>query len=278
MPIHDQGYRRYEGSKARGRAWFVIFSTSIRAMLSNRRWIVLMIASWIPFIVRAVMFYAAANFSQASVVGPSPQAFRDFLGFQDFFVFIVTIGMGAPLIAADRRANALQIYLSKPLTRVEYIAGKLSVLIAVLLSITWVPAILLLIVQVLFAGNFTFVRENAYLFPAITVFSILEAVTVSMSMLALSSLSTNSRFVAIMFAALLFFSDAVYGVLSAVTGGTSVSWVAFGHNVAQVGDAIFRVPLRYETPWFISLTVVLALIAASAVILERRIRGVEIVA
>ena len=43
---------------------------------------------------------------------------------------------------------------------------------------------------------------------------------VSMCILALSSLSTNSRFVGILFTALIFFSDAVYGVLRGVTGGT----------------------------------------------------------
>ena len=37
-----------------------------------------------------------------------------------------------------------------------------------LLLVTWVPAILLLLVQILFAGNFTFFRDNLFLFPAIT--------------------------------------------------------------------------------------------------------------
>ncbi|HXD72892.1 MAG TPA: hypothetical protein VN628_04120 [Vicinamibacterales bacterium] len=278
MPIHDQGYRRYEGSKARGRAWFVIFSTSVRSMMGSRRWIVLMIASWIQFIVRAVQFYIAANFSQASVVAPTAATFRDFFDKQDLFVFLVTISLGAAAIAEDRRANALQIYLSKPLTRLEYIFGKLSVLMAFLLFITWVPAMLLLVVEIAFTGSFSFLTSNLHLIPAITLFALIEVLMVSMCILALSSLSTNSRFVGILFTALIFFSDALYGVMRAVTGGTSVSWIAFGNNLAQVGDAIFRVPLRYETPWFVSLAVVLALIGVSAVILERRIRGVEIVA
>ena len=278
MPIHDQGYRRYGGTKARGRAWLVIFTTGVRTMLSNRKWIILMIVSWIQFIVRAVQFYIAANFSQAAIVAPSAATFRDFFDKQDLPVFIVTVWLGAALIAQDRRANALQIYLSKPLTRVEYVFGKLSILMAFLLFITWVPAILLLIVQVVFAGNFQFLIANAYLFPAITVYALIEVVMVSTAMLALSSLSTNSRFVGILYTALIFFSDAIYNVLRAVTGGTGVSWIALGNNLAQLGDVIFRVPLRYETPWLVSLTVVAAVIAASAVILERRIRGVEIVA
>ena len=279
MPIHDQGYRRYGGTKARGRAWLVIFNAGFFGMFRNRKWIVLMIASWIQFIVRAVQFYIAANFSQAAIVAPTAATFRDFFDKQDLFVFLVTVTLGAVSIADDRRANALQIYLSKPLTRLEYICGKLSVLMAFLLLITWVPAILLLVVQVVFAGNFTFLIANLYLIPAITVYSLIEVLMVSMCILALSSLSTNSRFVGILYTALIFFSDALYGVMRAVTGGTSVSWIAFGNNLAQVwATSSSACRFGFETPWPVSLAIVAGLIGVSALILERRIRGVEIVA
>ena len=40
---------------------------------------------------------------------------------------------------------------------------------------------------------------------------------------------------------------------------------------------MFRVPLRYSTPWPVSLMMIVALIVASAAILERRVRGVEVI-
>ena len=88
------------------------------------------------------------------VPGDDAQTFREFLERQDIFVFFITIYVGPGLIANDRRANALQIYLSKPLTRLEYIAGKAAILLAFLLGVTWLPAVLLLAVQTMFAGNF----------------------------------------------------------------------------------------------------------------------------
>ena len=91
---------------------------------------------------------------------------------------------------------------------------------AFLLLVTWVPGILLLIVQALFAGSFTFVRDNLYLFPAITLFSFLQVVMVSAAMLALSSLSNSSRYVGILYAALMFFTQALFSVLRFVTGGS----------------------------------------------------------
>ena len=93
-------------------------------------------------------------------LAPTPDTFRQFLDQQEIFVFFITVYVGAGLIANDRRANALQIYLSKPLTRAEYIFGKLAILMSFLLLVTWVPAIVLLIVQIAFAGNFTFFDEQ----------------------------------------------------------------------------------------------------------------------
>jgi ABC-2 type transport system permease protein len=282
MPIHDQGYRRYGGNKTRtGTGWMVIARAGIRAMVSKKAFLGLLLVSWFPFFVRAVQFYAAANLTtipQASMLAPSADTFRQFLEQQRTFVFFVTVYVGAGLIANDRRANALQIYLSKPLTRAEYVFGKLAILITFLALVTWLPAIVLLIVQIAFAGNFTFFRTNVFLFPAITLFAFLEVIVASSTMLALSSLSNSSRYVAILYAAVIFFSQAVYGVLYAVTRSTSFSWLSFSTNLSQIGDIIFRQPQRYDTPWPVALLMIVLLVVLSGVILERRVRGVEVVA
>jgi ABC-2 type transport system permease protein len=282
MPIHDQGYRRYGGSKARtGTGWTVIARAGIRTMISKRAFLGLLLISWFPFFVRAVQFYAAANLSnipQASMLAPSADTFRQFLEQQQTFVFFVTVYVGAGLIANDRRANALQIYLSKPLTRAEYVFGKLTILMVFLALVTWLPAIVLLVVQIAFAGNFTFFQNNVFLFPAITVFAFIEIVLASSTMLALSSLSKSSRYVAILYAAVIFFTQAIYGVIYAVTRSTAFSWLSFSANLAQVGDVIFRQPLKYATPWPVSLLMIVVVVALSGVVLERRVRGVEVVA
>jgi ABC-2 type transport system permease protein len=279
MPIHDQGYRRYGGGRAPGgRAWAVIAAAGVRTMLGKRAFLGLLLVSWFPFFVRAVQLYAAANLPQAAFLAPTPEMFRQFLDQQEIFVFFITVFAGAGLIANDRRANALQIYLSKPLTRVEYVFGKLAVLTTFLLLVTWVPALVLLAVQIAFAGNFTFFASNVYLFPAITVFSFVQVVTIGSAMLALSSLSTSARYVGVLYAALLFFSQALFRVLQFVTGNTSLSWISVPFDLSQLGDAMFRLPLRYDTPLGLSLAVIVATVAASAFVLERRVRGVEVVA
>ena len=278
MPIHDQTYRRYAGNRAlSGTAWLVIARQGILTILRKRLFVGLLLLAWIPFVVGAVMAYLNANFPQFTLFAMTAQRFRDFLYQQDFFVFVITVWVGAGLIANDKRANALQIYLSKPLTRVEYIAGKLVVLAAFLALVTWVPAILLLVIQMAFTGSFAFLRQNVYLFPAVTVFAGLQVLVSAFLMLALSSMSRNSRYVAILFAGAWFFTHAIYGVLFAVTGSSRFAWVSLPANLNQVGDFIFRVQPKYATPPLVSVIVLLALIGVSAWVLEREVRGVEVV-
>jgi len=279
MPIHDQSYRRYGGGRiSPGRGWLVIAWAGIRSMIRKRLFLGLLLVAWMPFVVRAVQIYLSTNFPQMAIIAPTAETFRQFLEQQDPFVFFVTIYVGAGLIANDRRANALQIYLSKPLLRSEYIAGKAAILFTFILLVTWVPAILLLLVQVMFAGSFAFVNKNLFLFPAITVASLLQALLATFTMLALSSLSKSSRYVGILYTGIIFFTLAIYGVMTAITGGsTRFSWLSVGANLNQVVDVIFRLKPRYVTPWPVSLTVILGLIALSISVLERRVRGVEVV-
>ena len=289
MPIHDQGYRRYGGRRTpRGQGWTVITRAGIRTFLAKRSFLALLLMAWIRFLIEAVRIYFATNVSQVAANLPpagqnllavNAQTFHDMLDswFVNLVMFLITVYVGAGLIANDRRANALQIYLSKPLTRVEYVFGKLGILAAFLLFATWLPAIALLLVQVAFAGSFSFLLKNLYLLPAITLFAFIQALTISMAMLALSALSKSGRYVGILYTALTFFSAAIYGVLSGVTRSTSFAWVSFSANLSQVGDLIFRLPRRYDSPWAVSVLMIAIVIVVSALLLERRVRGVEVI-
>jgi hypothetical protein len=102
-------------------------------------------------------------------------------------------------------------------------------------------------------------------------------VLATFTMLALSSLSKSSRYVGILYAGALFFTAAIYGAMLAITGSTKLSYLSLGANLTQVVDVIFRLKPRYATPWPVSLLVIVGLIVLSISVLERRVRGVEVV-
>ena len=277
MPIHDQGYRRYAGERVvRARSWSVIARAGIIERLRERRFLALMLVAWLLFVVRAVQIYIGTTIVRASFFAPSEETFHSFLNQQRLFVFFITIYAGAGLIASDRQANALQLYLSKPITRHDYIAGKLATLAVFLIAVTWVPAMMLLALQVLFSGSLEFVSSHPRLIPAITISSLLQVALASMTMLALSSLSRSRRFAAMLYALVTIFAGAVERVLQTATG--AAGWVLLSpqNTLVAITDALFGI--EPEIPVTIALVAIVALMGVCVAVLERRVRAVDVVA
>jgi len=260
----------------RVRSWLVIARSGIIERLRERRFLALMLVAWLLFAVRAVQIYFGTTIVRASFLAPSDETFHSFLNQQRLFVFFITIYAGAGLIASDRQANALQLYLSKPITRHDYIAGKLATLAAFLIAVTWVPAMLLLALQVLFSGSLEFVSSHPRLVPAITITSVLQVALASMTMLALSSLSRSRRFAAMLYALVTIFAGAVERVLQTATG--AAGWVLLSpqNTLLVVSDALFGI--EPEIPVAVALIAVVALMAVCVAVLERRVRPVDVVA
>lgn len=278
-PIHDQTYRRYAGARRQpGQAWLVIAATGLRSLVARKWFLAVAALAWIMFIARTAQIYAVTAYPVAGQALPvNARMFQQFVEQQSLFAFFVTIFAGAGLIAADRRVNALQIYLSKPLWRLEYIGGKCAILAVALLLVTLLPALLLVGMQVVLSGSFDFLRTNLHILPAIVVACLMRILLDTATMLALSSLSTSTRYVAVLYTGVIFFTNALYAILRVITGGTRVAWVSIGANLENVTDALFRQPPRYDTPVAVSVLVLLGLIVVSASVLERRVRGVEVV-
>ena len=278
-PIHDQSYRRYEGKRQPlGRNWAVITRAGIRNALGRKAFLALLVLAWIPFIVRAVQIYVVTAYAQAAQIVPvDAKMFMSFIEQQGVFVFFVTVFIGAGLIAGDRRANALQIYLSKPLLRMEYIGGKLAILVIFMLFVTLVPVLLLVMLQVLFAGNLEFLRSNLYVVPAVFLACLMRVLVASFTMLALSSLSKSTRYVAILYTGAIFFTGSMFVVMRIITNSTRIAWISIGANLEVVTDVMFRQPPRYDTPVIVSVLVLAGLIVLSVSVLERRVKGVEVV-
>jgi len=187
------------------------------------------------------------------------------------------VWVGAGLIADDRRANALSLYLSKPLTVTDYVVGKLAILLLLLAAVIWAPAMALLLVQSAFAGSLEFVRTHLSLVPAITVYSLVAIGVSSLTMLALSSLSSSSRFVGIMYAGVVFFTQAITRVLSSATGMPVWDHLSPLGALDRVGQAIFGLDGAGQPGLGPALILLTVLTVASVAILRWRVRGVEVV-
>jgi len=278
MPIHDLSYRHWSGEwTTHPYRWWVITRQGIRILTQKKRFIALLILSLLPFLVRTVMLYVSNLVERLPFLKIDAKFFEDFLTQQMFFTFLIAIYAGAGLIANDLKVNALQIYLSKPITRQDYVIGKLGVLVFFLSLPTLVPGLLLFLFAVLFQNDLSFFQRNYWVVASIAGYSSLIVLSYSLIMLAVSSLSKSSRFAGIVFAAVFFFSQILYGVLRGILRTTSVAWVSLGNNLSQVGDFLFRDSPEYGSPVWLSILVLLCIMGGSAWLVHRRVQAVEVV-
>lgn len=113
------------------------------------------------------------------------ETFRNFFWYQGYFVTAVLALAGAILVGNDYRHGSLPFYLSKPLTRWHYIAGKCLAVAVFINLLTTVPALLLFIECSLFEDDY--LRINWRLLVGILGYAAVLTAPLSLAIIALAS-------------------------------------------------------------------------------------------
>jgi ABC-2 type transport system permease protein len=129
-------------------------------------------------------------------------------------MFVIALLIGTGSIAADNRANALMVYLSKPITKGDYLLGKWIGIFLTLWVVAVVPCLLLfLFCMVLYTGD-GFLKENPTLILRVLLSSFLPALIHTSVLIGISAWSKSPRLVGAIYAGVYF----VGGVLSWLLG------------------------------------------------------------
>ena len=89
------------------------------------------------------------------------------------------------MITKDFANHSVQLYLSRPLSRAEYVFGKASVLGALLSCTTWIPALILFFVHAQLHGN-GWLWQNFWMAGSIFLASVLWITVISLVAMAVS--------------------------------------------------------------------------------------------
>jgi ABC-2 type transport system permease protein len=223
MPIFDQGYQHWDGAlAAQPWRWLAVTRHGVRVGLSGRVMKLLVFVAWLPALILALLLCLWGLVEQQSLlVAPlapafqglggssllaEPRAFRTeiwtlfysyFLSFQLSYAMILLLVVGPSLISQDLRFNALPLYLSRPLRRIDYFLGKLGVVAAFLCLVIVVPSFLAYFLGVLFSLDATVIRDTFRIPLACAAYGLVISVSAGTLMLALSSISRSSRYVAL---------------------------------------------------------------------------------
>src|SRR5262245_60803843 len=203
MPIFDQGYQHWSGHLS-GHAWrwLAITRRGVRNALQSRFVRIALLIAWLPALLLAFVLCLWGLVERQSdlveslkplltnllgrpiLLGPREYrveiwtlCFNYFLKVELLFSMVLVLLVGPNLISQDLRYNALPLYLSRPVRRIDYFLGKLGVIAALLGSVIIVPSIAAYLLGLLFSLDITIIRDTARVIFGSVVFGLVIAIS-----------------------------------------------------------------------------------------------------
>ncbi|MBI5093565.1 MAG: ABC transporter permease subunit [Candidatus Hydrogenedentes bacterium] len=252
MPIYEQTYRTYEGQLRRHFRWWTIVKQELRVLISQRAFLVLMVAALMHFIFRILQIVAYdiirmdpnnpinAMIQNVAMLVVNEGMFYDFLRIQSSMVFLACIFAGAGMICDDTRNNLMEVYFSKPMSWRDYVLGKTMTLVAIGLTVTAVPALILVLLHNILAPGWKTLGQTYWYPGAILAFSLIIVLPCATGVLASSALLKSQRFAAIAVFMILFGDLAMGGILSEALHKQNYLIVAFPAALDHLGSVLFK--------------------------------------
>jgi ABC-2 type transport system permease protein len=215
--------------------------------------------------------------------------FLSLLGWQSVMSLFLAAFVGPGQISPDLANNGLSLYLARPFSRLEYVLGKMSVLVILISLMTWIPGLLLFLLQGYLEG-WSWMTDNARLASGLFFGSWLWILLISLLALALSAwVKWKPAAGALMF--VLFFVTSAFaatinavqrthwGNLASISYLVGTVWVQLfeGANKTTNGAVFFRSPIGEEIPIGYCWAGLTALTLMCLYMLAKKIRGAEVV-
>ncbi|MGH9568909.1 MAG: ABC transporter permease [Candidatus Angelobacter sp.] len=291
MAVYKRSYKAYHRTATP--AWSrctVLARYGFSTLFESRPFTAYAVLCLLPFLGGLVFVYVVHSASAQALLnvqfGRQPlidrKFFLGFLAVEAWMGFLLT-AWGAPgMITKDFANHSIQLYLSRPLSRAEYLLGKIGVLATLLSFTTWIPALLLFVVQAELQGNH-WGWENLWMAGAIVVGGILWIALISLLSMAISvwvrwRIAATALMIAVFFL-LPGFGEAANVILRTQWG----KLLNFPFIITTIWAHLFRLPalqLRSSglnaVPLWSAWACLLALCAFSLWILNLRLKAREV--
>ena len=196
MAVYEHGYKPYTGALTPEWSRFLIIPRhAYRDVFRSKFFIAFFALCFIYPLVAAILIYLHHNVNALSMlkidgvrelIPIDASFFYTFVTTQCSLGFFLTLLIGPPLVSRDVANNALPLYLSRPFTRKEYVVGKMSVIAIMVSLITWVPGLLLFLLQAYLQGA-GWLGSNLWLAGAIFLSAFVWIVVLAILSLAVSA-------------------------------------------------------------------------------------------
>ncbi len=302
MAVFEHSYRNYAGTLTPEWSRFLIIPrNAFRDVFKSKLFTAFFVICFIPLLVEAVLIYLHHNVNALAILQVNVREllpidgsfFQTFVNLQNGFAFFVALLVGPPLVSRDLRNNALPLYLCRPFSRTEYVAGKMSVLLILLSAMTWAPQLLLFLFQSYLEGARWFI-DNLWIGSAIFIGSVVWILLLALLTQAISAL-VKWRVIASGAILGLFFIPSVFGevvnVIFRTRWGSIISLGALMKNISaglfgtfepttsivtDFDDVMSSVVLT-QPPLWVSWAALFVVCAICLALLSRKVKAYEVV-
>ncbi len=289
MAVYERTYKRYAGPLSpQWSRLFVLPRYAFSEVFRSKLFVVFFVLCLIPPLVQAARIYLFHNAGKIFEAIPDAaeffgQFFRidaEFFGLvmaiQCSLAFFAALFVGPGLVSQDLANNGLPLYLSRPISRAEYVMGKFAVLGILLSLLTWVPALVLYVLQSGYAG-WGWAFGNLRIAASIFVGSWAWIATISFLALALSAW-VKWRPVAGFMMFLVFLGGGFFGLVVNALFRTDLGHlVNLGVVIGRIWEGLFGLRPDVDIPAWAAWASLMAFIAACIFMLHRKIRAYEVV-
>jgi ABC-2 type transport system permease protein len=196
MAVLERSYKRYEGVLTPEWSRFLIIPRhAVKNVFRSKLFTAFFALSFVWPLVCAILIYLHYNVDALAIwhlnvrnLLPIDALFFEKLVIapQAYFGFFLAMLVGPQQVSRDLTNNGLPLYLCRPLTRSEYVVGKMSI-VAILVSIvTWVPGLLLFLLQSYLEG-WSWFADNIWIASAIFISSMVLILVLALISQAISA-------------------------------------------------------------------------------------------
>ena len=195
MAVFENSYRQYEGVLTPEWARFLVLPRyALRDVFGSKLFLAVYCLCFIYPLIAAILIYLHHNTNAIALMQINVREllpinasfFQYFVEVQCWLAFVLTVLVGPVLVSRDLANNGLPLYLCRPFSRAEYVLGKMTVLIILLSLVTWVPGLLLFLLQSYLEGA-GWIVSNLRIAGAIFAGSMTWIILLSLLSLALSA-------------------------------------------------------------------------------------------
>lgn len=253
MAVYKRTYKAYHGALTPAWSRFTVLSRyGLSTLFSSRPFTAYTVLCFLPFLVGLAYIYVVNSGAVQALFGVSADSAASlartvnnatcvlFLGWEATMGFILAAWGGPGTITKDFANNSVQLYLSRPLSRMEYLIGKVSVMGALLSCTTWIPALILFFVHADLQGN-GWLRENYWMAGSIFLSCLIWIAVISLLSMALAVWVRWRIAATALMLGVFFLLPPMSAVIDAILRTQWGSLINFPHMIAIIWAHLFRI-------------------------------------